>query len=122
MMRAAKKDANHVPIVNAFEKLGCGVVDLSDVGRGVPDLLVWASGLWHLVDIKNPETGYGKRGLNPRQKKWAEEWRGGPVYLVYTVADVVLLANGKTSELKCFPDEARKQQQIIDDMLKASEV
>jgi hypothetical protein len=40
--RAAKVDANHGEIVKALRSAGCGVLDLSAVGNGCPDLLVHA--------------------------------------------------------------------------------
>lgn len=100
-----KKDANHNEIINAFKKLGAGVLDLSSVGNGVPDLLVYCRGIIYLVDIKNLLTGYGRRGLNPLQKEWAKDWKGGPVYLIYTVEDAADLVNGRLDKLKRFPEE-----------------
>lgn len=96
-----KKDANHNDIVKAFKKLGADVIDLSNLGCGVPDILVWCKGAWHLIDIKNPETAYGKRGLNPLQKTWAADWKGGAVYLVYNNDDVVNMVNGNLDKVKC---------------------
>lgn len=98
----AKKDANHNEIVDAFKKLGAPVMDLSSMGGGVPDLIVECQGVLHLVDVKNPKTGYGKRGLNKLQKKWAEQWNGGPVYLVYTLQDVENLVNGRCNKVKAY--------------------
>ena len=96
----AKKDANHVEIVTAFRKMGASVIDLSDVGGGVPDLIVCCHGVVDLVDIKNPKTGYGRRGLNKLQRNWAEQWRGSPVYMVYTVGDVMEMVQGDKSKVK----------------------
>lgn len=100
----AKKDANHVEIVGAFEKLGAAVLDLSTMGSGVPDLFVKCREVTYLVDVKNPKTGYGKRGLNPLQKEWAEKWKGGPVYLISTVEQVADLFHGRIEGLKRFPE------------------
>ena len=97
-----KKDANHKEIVDAFEALGASVLDLSDMGCGVPDLIVWCMNGWQLVDVKNPKTGYGRRGLNPLQREWASKWKGGPVYMVSTIDDVVALINGKKESVKSF--------------------
>ncbi len=101
-----KKDANHKDVVDALEKLGAGVVDLSSVGCGVPDLVVWCKDVWHLVDIKNANTAYGKRGLNKRQRDWATNWKGGPVYMLYTIEDAAELVNGRLQNLKRFPEAA----------------
>jgi hypothetical protein len=100
----AKKDANHAEIVEAFRKLGVGVLDLSDLGCGVPDLLVSSAKRYLFVDVKNRATRYGMRGLNELQKKWADEWTGGPVYLVYDLDDVVAIANGHFDFVKRYPE------------------
>lgn len=96
-----KCDANHKDLVNCLRKLGADVLDISTVGCGVPDLVVWCRGNWHLVDIKNPNTGYGKRGLNKNQKQWAAHWKGGPVYMIYSTDDAIALVNGDMENLKC---------------------
>jgi hypothetical protein len=60
MRRAARTDTNHTEIVAAFRKLGCSVLSLASLGRGVPDLLVSLGGITWLVEVKMPkgkETG-----------------------------------------------------------------
>lgn len=103
-MYGVKKDANHGQIVDAFKKLGAGVVDMSRLGCGVPDLVVWCRGQWLLVDVKNPKTRYGQKGLNKRQKEWATDWKGGPVFLISTVEQVGQMVNGEFGALKRFPE------------------
>ena len=50
---------------------------------------IWGvMGITVLVEYKNPATSYGKAGLNPVQTEIARSWRGGPVYVVSTVAEV----------------------------------
>jgi hypothetical protein len=100
----AKKDANHKEIFDAI-KAFTAVHDLSAAGFGVPDGLAWINDGWQLFDVKNPNTGYGKRGLNKRQKEWASDWRGGPVYLIYTVEEAQAFAQGKLDDIKKFPDD-----------------
>lgn len=100
-----KKDHNHADMVEAFRKLGVSVLDLSTMGRGVPDLIVWCCQRYLLVDVKNRKTGYGRRGLNKNQKEWADDWTGGPVYLVYDLDDVIALANGNFDFVKKYPDD-----------------
>lgn len=104
----AKKDANHSEIVNEFKRLGASVLDASNVGSGMPDLVVSCSGTLHLVDVKNPNTGYGRRGLNKRQKEWALEWKGGPVYLISTIEEVAEMVRGNLAGLKRFPEEIKE--------------
>jgi len=81
-MRARRTDANHVEIKRAFEKLGCAVVDLSNVGGGVPDLLVAKSGNMVLVEVKTPS---GK--TNKAQKAFWLGWKG-MIRLVRNTDDV----------------------------------
>ena len=71
MRRAAKVDANHTEIVDCFKKLGCSVLSLAAMGKGVPDLLVATNGITWLVEVKS-----GKNKENELQKEWAENWQG----------------------------------------------
>ncbi|WP_034279153.1 hypothetical protein [Alkanindiges illinoisensis] len=101
-----KKDANHNEIFDALRKI-IPVRDLSDAGCGVPDGIAWIKDGWHLFDVKNLKTAYGRRGLNPRQKQWSNDWRGGAVYLIHDVDEAILFATGKFDQLKKFPEENR---------------
>lgn len=73
MRRAARVDGNHAAIVKALRKIGCMVLDLSKLGRGVPDLLVARRFTIKFLEIKNPETG---GALNEAQREWHDQWRG----------------------------------------------
>jgi len=97
-----KVDANHGEIVGAFNKLGAQVFDTSGIGGGFPDLLVCARGGSHFVEVKNAQTPYGRRGLNPAQKDFAESWQGGPVYVVYTVDDVAAFMTGDIASIPSY--------------------
>jgi endogenous inhibitor of DNA gyrase (YacG/DUF329 family) len=99
MRYGAKKDANHVEIMSVIRN-GCAAWDLSNAGCGVPDGVAWVSKAWRLFDIKNPKTGYGKRGLNKVQKKWISQYQGGPVYLIYTTEEAKRFAAGELAGLK----------------------
>lgn len=48
-----RTDTNDAEIVGVLKKLGAEVIDLSQVGRGVPDKLVWLKGRLHLIEIKH---------------------------------------------------------------------
>jgi hypothetical protein len=100
----AKKDANHNVIFDMIRKF-TAAYDLSNSGCGVPDGIAWCAGGWQLFDVKNPNTRYGKRGLNDRQKRWANDWRGGPVYLIYTIEQAEQFAKGNLQGLPKFPSE-----------------
>jgi len=80
--RAAKRDGNHGEIVAAFRGLGCTVFETDRVGEGFPDLVVGCMGINHLVEVKNPGTRYGRKGLNGGQSAFNAEWRGGKVQIV----------------------------------------
>jgi Holliday junction resolvase len=71
MRRASKVDANHAQIVDCFRKMGCSVLSLAAMGKGVPDLLVATKGITWLVEVKS-----GKSKENELQKEWAENWQG----------------------------------------------
>lgn len=111
-----KKDANHNEIIKAMRKL-CPVYDLSIVGCGCPDGIAWINNGWQLFDIKNLKTGYGRRGLNKRQKQWATECQGGPVYLIHTVSEAIAFARGSFDGIKFFPEDrvsARDYREIVE--------
>jgi hypothetical protein len=85
---SSKKDGNHWEIVRLLLRGGAWVRDLSRAFYGVPDLLIWYHGIWSLAEVKNPNTSYGRRGLNKMQSKWANDWQGGPVLILRTAEDV----------------------------------
>jgi hypothetical protein len=77
-------DENQSVIVQAFEKMGCDVLDLTRVGDGCTDLLIHPgmSDLY-LVEVKTPQ---GR--LNPKQHEFHDKW---PCWIVITVDDVISL-------------------------------
>lgn len=99
MKYGAKKDANHAEIFEELRK-HCKALDLSDVGRGLPDGMAWIGGAWHMFDVKNPKTSYGKRGLNTIQKKWIAQAEGALVYLIYTVDEAREFGCGNFAAIK----------------------
>ncbi len=89
MRRARRVDANQPAIVKALRDAGRTVEVLSDVGRGVPDLLVAYHGQVFLLEIKTPG-----EGLTPREAKWHEKWApwkaaGGSLRVVYTAQEAI---------------------------------
>lgn len=80
-----RKDDNHNEIVNALKQAGAYVLDMSHVGSGFPDLIIGFRSETILMEIKNPKTAYGRKGLNKNQLKWKESWTGG----AYCVVDGV---------------------------------
>lgn len=88
----ARKDGNHDEIVARFEALGCTVAQLHAAGvAGWPDLVVGLLGANRLVEIKNPDTRYGRAGLNTNQQAFNRGWRGEPMFTVCTEDEVTVL-------------------------------
>jgi hypothetical protein len=91
MRRAAKVDANHAEIAKALRSAGCGVLDLSAVGNGCPDLLVHAPTHPHavaLIEVKDGKKSPSKRKLTPAQQEFHATWRG-PIAVVTNVAEAL---------------------------------
>ena len=75
---ANKRDANEADLVKEFRAHGCSVVHLD-----LPlDLLVGYRGQTHLVEVKQE----GK-GLNEKQREFADTWRG-EMNVVRSIDDV----------------------------------
>lgn len=69
--------------------LGCSVCDLHAAGvEGLGDFLVGCLGVTHIVEVKNPETRYGRAGLSVTQQKFNLGWRGEPMVAVSTLLEV----------------------------------
>lgn len=88
----ARKDKNHDEIAAAYRELGCGVIELHQAGWGLPDLMVVCLKVWHAVEVKNPKTSYGRKGLNKRQQA-TNALVDGSIEVVSTVEGVVEMVN-----------------------------
>jgi hypothetical protein len=106
---SGRKDFNHKLLVDALEKLGACVLDLSIIGSGCPDLAVSINDEWHMAEVKNPDNQYGKRGLSPAQKEWAMAWTGGPVYILRTLDDVQAMIDGKFQLVDSFGGRVKRK-------------
>ncbi|MCG7492449.1 hypothetical protein [Thalassobius sp. Cn5-15] len=106
--RRGKRDNNHQEIFAVMRPIA-SVCDLADAGDGIPDGSVKPKGHvgWQWFDVKNPETPYGRSGLNPIQMDWAMK-TGGPVYLISSVDEAMQLARGDLDGLNRFPPENGK--------------
>jgi hypothetical protein len=69
MWRPHKIDANQKAIVASLRQAGAFVEVLSDVGRGVPDLLIGWQQRWVLVELKRPGA-LSLRKLTPYEARW----------------------------------------------------
>ena len=85
--RRHRADENQSEIIEAFERLGCSVVNLAQVGSGVPDLIVSKGGYSEFVEVKS-----GKAELSAAQEEFREKTRG-IVHTVRTVDDVTPIVN-----------------------------
>ena len=81
MRRARKVDSNQSEIVEALRRAGCRVEVLSDVGRGVPDLLVQCRLRLYLVEVKAPG-----ESLTPAQRDFHDRWN---CHIVHTVDEAI---------------------------------
>ena len=88
MRRIAKTDANQPDIFSALRGVGASVCLLSQVGSGVPDLLVGFRGINLLMEVKDGNKPPSSRKLTKDQEDWHSEWRG-QVVVVTTVEEAV---------------------------------
>lgn len=101
MRRAAKKDDNHDEIVAVFKQLGCGWLDLYQVGDGVPDGVAEINTHNVFVEIKDGAKPPSGRRLTGPERKFHETWHGA-VIIIETVDDVLRLVNGiRRGVLQC---------------------
>jgi len=86
MRRRAKVDQNQPMIVRDLRNAGATVQSLSQMGAGVPDLLVGWRGSNFLFEIKDPMRKPSERNLTDDEKAWHFAWRG-QVHKIETTAD-----------------------------------
>ena len=84
--RYGRTDANHAEMVKCFQDLGCTVVDLSQVGGGMLDLLIGCVGVDCIVEVKTED---GE--LRTCQENFIARWRGRMPAVVRTQQDCVEL-------------------------------
>lgn len=89
----SRLDANHRAIVEGLRDMGCSVLDLSQLGSGIPDILVGVRGQDHLLEIKsldaNGRMSEGAKRSSARQMAWGSMWRGHPVRVVSTLGEAL---------------------------------
>ena len=91
--RAAKVDANPAEIVRALRAAGCGELDTSAIGKGVPDLLVHpptfpACRMPVFMEVKDGAKPPSARKLTPAQVKFHAEWKGW-IFIVTNVDEAL---------------------------------
>jgi len=72
MRHAKRTDANHAAIRDGLRQLGYDVLDLSDVGGGVPDLCVRNPDGWMpcFLEVKDGAKPPSARGLTESEVVW----------------------------------------------------
>lgn len=75
-------DANQQEIVSALRNAGVVVAETHAVGGGFPDLICAANGVVFLLEVKNPATAHGKKGLSRRQSEFFDQWNGALMAVV----------------------------------------
>lgn len=88
---ARKRDATHSPLVGELRAVGFSVLDLANLGGGVPDLLIGKAQRALLVEVKSPKRVrmHAGDGRSAAQRKWHDEWRGVPVIVAESLSDVL---------------------------------
>lgn len=76
--------------MQALRAVGAGVLSLAQLGRGVPDLLIWhpAAGGYLLLELKDGSKPPSARRLTRDQEDWLAAWPGR-VEVVTTVSEAL---------------------------------
>lgn len=91
-----KKDKTHTGIARELQAHGFSVLDLSRVGEGCPDMLIYKHGTAVLLEAKTPElskvTGTPLQAavgvLRQSQIDFASQWRG-PIIVAYSASEAM---------------------------------
>jgi Holliday junction resolvase len=87
MRRAARKDEIHNAVSNIFQQNGWHVLDLSRLGRGMPDLLAVRRAFCVLIEVKTP--GWKSRlkpGTGEAQDGFRQRWKGCPLLVIESIS------------------------------------
>lgn len=87
MRRAAKVDANHAAVREAFRRHGCTVLDTFTLGNGAPDMVVARNRRTWMVEVKDGAKCPSARNLSNAQMAFWGEWRGH-LFIVDDVSQV----------------------------------
>jgi len=79
MRQRAKVDRNQNQIKDELRKLGYSVTIMSQLGNGIPDILVGYHGITLPVEIKMP----GEE-LTPDEMEWFVNWHGSGIVATTT--------------------------------------
>jgi len=87
MTYAKRVDLNHQEIVKTLRSLGAGVVDMSRVGQGFPDLLIHFQNQCVLVEVKSGEN----KKFTQAQLKFISNWQGPAIVRINDVEGAIRL-------------------------------
>lgn len=100
--RRKRRDTNHAEVIAAFKALGWVVIDMSQLGGSVCDLMVARGGRTVAVEVK---TAKGK--VKPGQTAWLASWPSETA-IVRSLRDVALLTHAlPQSDTHDWPEEVR---------------
>lgn len=88
MRRAARVDANHGVIRDAYRRLGCSAADTFRLGDGFPDLVVAMYGITDLVEVKDGDKIPSKRKLTDDEILFHNNWNA-KIWIIESVDDVL---------------------------------
>jgi hypothetical protein len=89
MRRAAKTDANHKEVTAAFRKLGCSVLNISQL-KNCGDLVVAKCHKTAIVEVKDGSKPPSCRRLTKGEDEFKSSWQG--IYaVVEDLSDVIAL-------------------------------
>jgi hypothetical protein len=98
-MMKKRTDHNQAAVIDALRRFGATVQDLSQLGKGTPDILVGYHGRNYLLEIKNATDRAPQ--LTGCEESWIREWHG-QVGVVTTVEDAIAIIQDEDN------DDARK--------------
>lgn len=79
---AGRVDSSQGRIVAALRKMGASVVITSQVGQGLPDLLVGYLGVTVMLEVKAGDRPPSARKLTDAEAFFLAHWQGGPAVVV----------------------------------------
>jgi hypothetical protein len=88
MRTAARVDANHGEICEAYRAMGFSVANTFQLGKGFPDIAVAKWGMTDLVEIKDGSKTPSKRKLTPDEIEFHNNWHA-KVWVIESVNDVI---------------------------------
>lgn len=90
-----KKDRNHDEIAAGLRAAGYPIIETNKVGGGAPDIIANRGDTLIFIEIKNPATKYGRKGLRPSQARFKAEWEAFcPYVVVFTLEDAIQAMRG----------------------------